>query len=104
MLNSKKIYKRIKVVIYETIYRPILTYFCVSWVMNSNNESAIQACEMRFLRRIEGKTRRDRIRNKIISDIVGVQSIQEYVERPQLRWYGHVKRMDDRRIVSERSV
>jgi hypothetical protein len=96
MLNSKKIYKITKVVIYETIYRPILTYFCVSWVMNSNNESAIQACEMRFLRRIEGKTRWDRIRNKIISDVVGVK---EYVERPRLRWYDHVNRMDDRRIV-----
>ena len=67
--------------------------------MNSNNQSAIQACEMRFLRRIEGKTRRDRIRNKIIRDIVGVQSVQEYVEKSQLRWYGHVNRMDDKRIV-----
>jgi hypothetical protein len=49
--------------------------------MNSNNESALQACEMRILREIEGKMRRDRIRNKIIREIVGIQSVQEYVER-----------------------
>jgi hypothetical protein len=67
--------------------------------MNSNNKSAIQTCEMRFLRKIEGKTRRDRERNEIIRDIVGVQPIQEYGERSQLRWCGHVNRMDDKRTV-----
>jgi hypothetical protein len=30
---------------------------------------------------------------------VGVQSIQEYVGISQLRWYGHVSRMDDKGIV-----
>jgi hypothetical protein len=99
LLNRKEISKRTKVVIYKTMYRPILTYSCESWMMNSNNQSAIQACEMWFLRKIEGKARSDRIRNKIIRDIVGVQSVQEYVERSQLRWYGHVNRMDDKRIV-----
>jgi hypothetical protein len=39
------------------------------------------------------------IRNKIIRETVAVQPIQEYVERSQLRWYGHVNRMDDKRIV-----
>jgi hypothetical protein len=53
--------------------------------MNSNNQSAIQACEMRFSKKTEGKTRTDGIRNKIIREIVGVQSIEEYVERSQLR-------------------
>jgi hypothetical protein len=67
--------------------------------MNSNNQSAIQACEMRFLRKIEGKRRRGRIRNTITRETVGVQPIQEYVERSQLKWYGHVNRMDDKRIV-----
>jgi hypothetical protein len=67
--------------------------------MNSNNQSAIQACEMQFLRKIEGKTRSDRIRNKIILETVGVQPIQEYAERSKLRWYGHVNRMGDKRIV-----
>jgi hypothetical protein len=54
---------------------------------------------MQFLRKIEGKTRRDRIRNKIIRETAGVQPIQEFVERSQLRWYGHVNRMEDKRIV-----
>jgi hypothetical protein len=53
---------------------------------------------MRFLRKIEEKTRRGRIRNKIIRETVGVQPVEEYVERSQLRWYGHVNRMDDKRI------
>jgi hypothetical protein len=47
----------------------------------------------------ERKTRRDRIRNKIIRDIVGVQSIKGYVERSQFSWYSHVNRIDDKRIV-----
>jgi hypothetical protein len=36
---------------------------------------------MQFLRKIEEKTRRDRIRNKIIRETVGVQPIKENVER-----------------------
>ena len=99
LLNRKKISKRTKVVVYRTIYRLILTHSCESWVMNSNNQSAIQACEMRFLREIDGKRRSDRIRNTIIRDTVGVKPIQEYVERSQLGWYGHVNRIDDKRIV-----
>jgi hypothetical protein len=54
---------------------------------------------MRLLRKIEGKTRRDRIRKKIIRETVGVQPIQEYAERSQLRWYGHINRINDKKIV-----
>jgi hypothetical protein len=54
---------------------------------------------MLFLRKIEGKAGRDRIRNKIIRETVRVQPIKEYVERSQLRWYGHVNRMDDKTVV-----
>jgi hypothetical protein len=52
--------------------------------MNSNNQSAIQACEMQFLRKIEGKMKMDTISKKIIRETVGVQSRQEYGERSQL--------------------
>ena len=48
---------------------------------------------MRFLRKIEGKTRRDRIRNKIIRETAGVQPLQECVERSKPRRYGMNKRI-----------
>jgi hypothetical protein len=51
---------------------------------------------MRFLRKIEGKTRRDRIRNKNIRETAGVQPLQEFVERSQPRRYGHVNGMHDK--------
>jgi hypothetical protein len=43
--------------------------------------------------------RRDRIRNKIVRETVGVQPIQEYIERSQLRWYGYVNKVGDQRAV-----
>jgi hypothetical protein len=67
--------------------------------LSFNNVLVIRQWKKPVLRKIEGKTRRDRISNKIIRETVGVQSIQEYVERSQLRLYGHVNRMYDKRIV-----
>ena len=43
----------------------------------------------------------NKFRNKIIRETVAVHPIQEYVERSQLRWYSHVNRMDDKRIVKK---
>ena len=49
---------------------------------------------MRVLRLIKGVTRLDRIRNADIRRELGISNILELIERGQLRWYGHVKRME----------
>ncbi|XP_076037279.1 uncharacterized protein LOC143022795, partial [Oratosquilla oratoria] len=59
--------------------------------------SKVQAAEMRALRLIKGVTRFDHIRNDAISQELEVEGIFEIVERAQLRWFGHVKRMDQER-------
>ncbi|XP_076047357.1 uncharacterized protein LOC143032623 [Oratosquilla oratoria] len=52
---------------------------------------------MRALRLIKGVTRFDHIRNDAIRQELEVESILEFVERAQLRWFGHVERMDQER-------
>jgi hypothetical protein len=55
--------------------------------------------EMRFLRKVIGKTRRDKIRNETIRKNLGVPPLQIEIEESQLRWAGHVLRMGKERIV-----
>ena len=52
---------------------------------------------MKVLRLIKGVTRLDRIRNESIRNELGVEDVLRVVERGQLRWYGHVKRMEEDR-------
>ena len=52
---------------------------------------------MKCYRRIMGKTRRDRIRHERIRDGLKQKSVDEILQKRQLKWFGHVVRMDERR-------
>ncbi|XP_076038148.1 uncharacterized protein LOC143023499 [Oratosquilla oratoria] len=57
---------------------------------------------MGALRLIKGVTRLDHVRNDAIRQELEVESIVEFVERAQLRWFGHVERMDQERTPRRR--
>ncbi|XP_044760236.1 uncharacterized protein LOC123317693 [Coccinella septempunctata] len=42
-----------------------------------------------------GVTRRDRIRNESIREDLQVESLEEFIERRQLEWWGHLNRMEE---------
>ena len=46
---------------------PTLLYGCKTWITQKQHESRLQAMEMRYLRRVEGVTKLDRVRNEDIS-------------------------------------
>ena len=48
---------------------------------------------MRCLRKTINVTRRDKVRNDTVRNQIGIESIQNYVERQQIKWFGHVIRM-----------
>jgi hypothetical protein len=62
------------------------------------NKSKIQEINMKFLRSIAGKRRRDRIINEIFREEAGTQNLLTELEKKQLQWFAHVKRMDRTRI------
>ena len=77
---------------------PILTYGSESWACTEKQKRKLEVMEMRFLRKIDGKTRMDKIRNEKFREKLSSKPIREVVEESQLRWFGHVKRMGEERI------
>uniref|UniRef100_A0A8D8VZC5 Uncharacterized protein n=1 Tax=Cacopsylla melanoneura TaxID=428564 RepID=A0A8D8VZC5_9HEMI len=96
-ISKKEVGKQTKVTVFKTVYRPTLTYSAESWTLTSKHKSRLQAAEMRYLRRVEGKTRRDKIRNTIIRSSLNIEPMQTFIQEAQLRWFGHMMRMPDHR-------
>ena len=80
--------------IINSIFIPTLTYQCQSWTLTNPLKSKIQACEMRCLRKTLNITRRDKYRNETVRTLVGIEPVLDYIERQQIKWFGHVYRMN----------
>ncbi|KAK3524132.1 hypothetical protein QTP70_018031, partial [Hemibagrus guttatus] len=95
---KKELSRKAKLSIYQSIYVPTLTYGHELWVMTERVRSRIQAAEMSFLRRVAGRSLRDRVRSSVTREELGVQPLLLHIERGQLRWLGHLFRMPPGRL------
>ena len=74
---------------------PALIYRAESWPLTTKHENRIISTEMKFLRRIVGKTRRDKWRYNRIREPLDQEPILNRIEKRSIQWYGHVVRMQD---------
>ena len=93
LLTNQHIEMNVKRQIISSIFVPTLTYQCQSWTLTNPLKSKIQACEMRCLRKTINVTRRDRYKNNTIRTLIGTEPLQEYINRQQIKWFGHIIRM-----------
>ncbi|KAK7921963.1 hypothetical protein WMY93_008865 [Mugilogobius chulae] len=84
-----------------SIYVPTLTYGHELWVMTERTRSRIQAVEMSFLRRVAGRSLRDRVRSSVTREELRVEPLLLHIERGQLRWLGHLYWMPPGRLPGE---
>ena len=80
--------------IYKTVFVPTLLYATESVTILDKHKNRMQASEMKYLRKVTGKTRRDQIRNTTIRNQLKQESVEVLMEKRTLRWYGHAGRMD----------
>ncbi|XP_078684141.1 uncharacterized protein LOC144917723 [Branchiostoma floridae x Branchiostoma belcheri] len=83
----------IKAKLINTIFVPTLTYQCQTWTLSKAQERKLTSCEMRCLRRAAGKTRRDRVRNDVIRQLVGNKPVLQFIAKQRVQWFGHLMRM-----------
>jgi predicted GTPase len=60
-----------------------------------------KVAEMKVLRNIIGRTRRDRISNEIIRQTCNIQNIADWITRRSHEWNEHITRMNLQRIVRQ---
>jgi hypothetical protein len=98
LLWNENFPRKCKTLLYNSYFVPILTYGAVTWTTGWKEESRIQAAEMKFLRSIAGVSKIERKKSKIIRREIGVERLQYRIGRERLRWYGHMKRMEEDRM------
>ncbi|KAK3520692.1 hypothetical protein QTP70_030558, partial [Hemibagrus guttatus] len=98
---KKELSRKAKLSIYQSIYVPTLTYGHELWVMTERVRSRIQVAKMSFLRRVAGRSLRDKVRSSVTREELGVEPLLLHIERGQLRWLGHLFRMPPGRLPGE---
>ena len=78
--KRKELSRRTKLRVYNAIVVPTLVYGSGTWVLNKQQESAIQAVEMRVLRQIAKKRMVDRVRNVKIREELKQEGVLEKVK------------------------
>nr|XP_014292674.1 uncharacterized protein LOC106691424 [Halyomorpha halys] len=81
VIGKREVEKNVNVHIFEAVYLPTLLYGSESWVPLDKHLSRVTSVEMRYLRRVAGRTRRDRIRNERTRQDVGTVSIKIPLKR-----------------------
>jgi cysteinyl-tRNA synthetase len=98
-IGKKEITRKTKMTVYQTIFRPVLTFGSESWVMTERQKNRMQAIEMKSHRTTLGITKKDHKRNDDIREELRIESITTTIEKNQLKWYGCLIRMADARQV-----
>ena len=92
VLCDRNVPAKLKGKFYRTVVRPALLYGAECWAISKKHEQSLGVAEMRMLRWMCGKTRKDRVRNEDIRSQVGVAPIEGKMREHRLRWFGHICR------------
>ncbi|XP_047267610.1 uncharacterized protein LOC124898038 [Capsicum annuum] len=65
------------------------------WPVKKSHVQKLKVAEMRMLRWMCGQTKKDRVRNEIIQEKVGMASVEDKMREVRLHWFMNVMSKDD---------
>ena len=97
-MTHKNIKLDTKIKVYKAVVLTSLLYGCESWTLYRKHTKQLERFHMRSLRAIMGIKWQDRVTNLEVLDRAGLLSIEAMILKAQLRWSGHVIRMEPHRL------
>ena len=99
MWRTKSISFKTKLKLYWALALPVLMYESECWTLRKEDERRLLVAEMTWLRRIRGRSRRERIRNEKTKEELGAEEmVIKKIKRRRPTWFGHVERMEGKRL------
>ena len=100
VMKNRGLGMTVKKVLYEKVVVPTVMYGSESWGMKVTERQKLNVFEMKCLRSMTCVSRLDRVRNEVVRARTGVR--REFrVDVNVLRWFGHVERMDNERLLKK---
>ncbi|XP_044171386.1 uncharacterized protein LOC114973897 [Acropora millepora] len=90
--------KETKLKVYQAVVLPSLLYACETWTTYSRHIKQLNAFHMRCLRSLLHIKWQDKVPDTEVLQRAEMEGIHAILLRHQLRWAGHVHRMDDCRL------
>ena len=98
VLNHHNIRLSTKLKVYNAVVLPSLLYGCETWTLYRRHVKKLEYFHMRALRSILGISWQDHITNVEVLESANSTSIESMLIKAQLRWVGHVIRMEEFRM------
>lgn len=87
-----------KLAVYKAVVITSLLYGCETWTLYRKQVKMLDQFHLRCLRKIMGISWEDRVSNTEVLRRANIPGIEALIIKAQLRWVGHVVRMDDTRL------
>ena len=87
-----------KLKVYKAAVLPTLLYACETWTVYERHAKKLNRFHINCLRQLLKINWKDRIPDTDVLDQAGMTSIHTLLRRAQLRWAGHIVRMQDTRL------
>ena len=89
---------RTKLAVYRAVVITSLLYGCESWTLYRKQLKSLDQFHLRCLRKIMGISWKDQIPNTEVLRRAALPGIEALIMMAQMRWVGHVVRMNDTRL------
>ena len=99
ILVNRNIPIKNRIRMYQACIRPVLLYGGETWPITKRLEQLLRSCDSRMLRYMANIRWEDRISNEEVLHKCRLQEISSVLRKQRLRWFGHVKRMEENSIL-----
>ena len=99
VVDRKELIKATKLRVYNAMVKPTLLYGSEMWTLQNMHKKKLQATEMRYLRKVEGVTRLDRMRSDDIRERLRQEGIIDTVIRKKKQWMKKIEEMSEESLV-----